>query len=249
VNFNRLIRGVAAASVLALGASVIAAGGASAATVNGTLTLQNGSTVLTSGAATDPFQAVTPGAAACSNTGPNGYEQLGYMIPKGDPITGAVYSNTATNFSSGGSTYGFLLQTAALVNYGPEGPGSNGLLNGSPTLQFSPSNAPTDLGLSSTNPTAVWEVGVACIATNPAFNPGGSNSPVNQVVDNWNCEVTFNYLASSNSYNWTDQCGSAPTPEVPMAAALPLAGLGAAVVVFGGATYVRRRRTTQVGAA
>ena len=249
MNFNRLIRGVAAASVLAIGATVIAAGAASAATVNGTLTLQNGSTVLTSGAATDPFQAVTPPAAACSNTGPNGFEQLGYMIPSGDTITGAVYNNTTTNFTSGAATYGFLLQTAALVNYGPESPGSNGLLNGSPTLQFSPSNAASDLGLSSTNTTAVWNVGVACIATNPAFNPNGTNSPVNQLVDNWNCAVTFTFLASSGSYSWSDSCGSVQTPEVPMAAALPLAGLGAAALVFGGVTYVRRRRSTPVGVA
>jgi hypothetical protein len=252
VKLNRLIRGVAAISVAALAGTAFAAGAAAASTVGGTLTLNTpGAGVLNAGGSQTPFTVnpTTGTPPTCTNTGPNGYQQLGYMIPNGDPITGAVYNTTTSNFTSGASTYGFLLQTSTLVNYGPENPGAGGVLLGSPTLQFNPSNATTDLNLTAANSPVIWNVGVACFASNTAFNPN-PNPVANQIVDNWNCQVSFLWApADPAGYTWTTNCGNVPTPEVPMAAALPLAGLGVAAVAFGGTTYVRRRRSTRPLAA
>jgi hypothetical protein len=246
---------VAAASVIAVSATALTAGAASASTVNGSLTTNTpGGGVLNSGQGTTPFTVnpTTGSPPACTNTGPNGYQQFGYMIPNGDQITGAVLDPVSKTFSfNGGASYGFLLQDATLTNYGPENPGAGGVLNGSPTLQFNPSNATTDLGLSSTSGPVIWHVGVGCSAANTAFNPNPNPVP-NQVVDNWDCLVTFTWAPTTpdgSGYTWTNQCGTVPTPEVPVAAALPLAGLGAAAVAFGGAAYIRRRRNTPVGAA
>jgi len=235
---SRLLRGVAAVSVLALAATVISAGAASAATVNGAATL---SPAL--GGSTTNFSVVTPGGALCSGTFANGYQEVGFMTPTALPIQGQNLAGGPPIYSGG--IPAVVLYASGGVNFGPgnNGPGSGGVLTASPnTLEFGQLGlTPAQLGLGAVGSVANFEVGTACVNIN--------NGSI--VTDNWQCPVTFTAVTAAvdaAGYTWTANCGGAGgpnVPEVPLTAALPIG----AAAVFGGAVFInRRRRTTPVAA-
>jgi len=241
---NRLIKGVAAAGVLTLAATAVSATSAYATTGSATLTNTSNQTLNSGGSAT-PFQVATPAGAACTNTGPNGYQEAGFVMPVASPVQGATYNPQTTSYSGGGN----LLYNASSQSFGPENPGAGGVLLASGALQFAPTFAAADFGLGAIGSTAQFNIGTLCFDTNPATNPNGPTSPVNQVVDSWSCLVTFTAVATTtdpNGYQWSTNCGSTgQLPEVPLAAAIPIGG----IAVFGGAAYFARRRRTRPIAA
>jgi len=220
---RRVVAGVTVAgTTLALGATA-----ASASTLDGTATITNPSlTPLTSGGSTTVFSVALPAGAACTgDTATDGYHVYSYLVPQGTSITGITFT---THPSTG---LGLVNNTG--VYYGPVNTAINtGQIISIPTnFEWAPllTDGATLSSLLAGGTSGVWDAGLAC----------ANSSGV--LTDYWNTVVTFTASGSDpNGFVWSTG-PPASTPEVPVAALLPVLGVG----ILGSAVWFSRRRSAR----
>ncbi|MGA2519559.1 MAG: hypothetical protein ABSG81_01925 [Acidimicrobiales bacterium] len=215
-------------AALAGAAVALGAAPAYASTLNGTATITDPSlNPISSGGSTTQFSVALPANAACTgDTATGGYHVYSYLVPSGTAITGITFTSHPSE--------GLGLVNDTGVYYGPANTAINtGQIISIPTnFEWAPllSDGLSLSQLLYTGGTSgVWEAGLAC----------ANSSGV--LTDYWNVEVTFtSSQTDGNGFVWSVG-PPASTPEVPVAAALPAAGL----VIFGGSFWLSRRRSAR----